>query len=87
MPRTNRPYTTSRSSALARLRVRAKLNRTDAAAQLEISEKGLGNIERGAAPASDELLARMVGVYGVTALAVRRAYVASRNDFLVREKP
>ncbi len=86
MPRTNRPYLTGKSSPLAQLRVRAALNRAAAAAQLEISVPRLGNIEHGVR-ASDELLERMAGVYGVSALAVRRAYNAGRREFLVREGP
>lgn len=86
MPRTNRPYTTSRSSQLAELRVKAKLTRAAAAEFLEISTKGLGNIERGTR-ASDELLELMADVYGVSLLAVRRAYLAGRREFIVREKP
>jgi len=87
MPRTDRPYTTSRSGALARIRVRAKLNRTAAAARLGISPASLGNIERGGARASSKVLVLAAEVYGVSVYAVRRAYVADRNDFLVREKP
>jgi transcriptional regulator with XRE-family HTH domain len=86
MPRTNRPYVTSRSSQLAELRVRAKLNRAAAAAALEISPASLNNIERGVR-ASDELLHRMSKVYGVSPLAVARAYMAGRREFIVRERP
>jgi transcriptional regulator with XRE-family HTH domain len=87
MPRTERAYTTHRSTALAKLRVRAKLNRAAAAEKLGIAEKSLGNIERGVARASDELLARMAEAYDVSAIAVRRAYVATRREFIVRETP
>lgn len=87
MPRTDRPYTTSRSSELARLRTRAKLTRSAAAAALEISVGGLSNIELGWARASDELLERMSGIYGVGPQTVRRAYIVGRRDFIAREKP
>jgi len=86
MPRTDRPYVTKRSGPLAKLRVRAKLTTEAAAAALEISAGGLGNIERGAR-ASDELLAKMAEVYSCSMLTVRRSYLEGRREFIVRETP
>lgn len=87
MPRTNRPYITSRSSELAKLRARAKLTRAAAATELGISVGGLGNIERGWAKASDELLERMAGIYKVMDRTVRKTYLEGRRDFILRERP
>ncbi len=87
MPRTDRPYVTRRSSPLAELRVRAKLTRAAAAAMLGIAGSSLSNIERGAVLASDQVQERMAEVYGVSTVALRRAYVASRREFIVRERP
>jgi transcriptional regulator with XRE-family HTH domain len=86
MPRTNKPYVAKRSSALARLRIRAKLTLAKAAEQLGIAPGTLGNIEHGVR-ASDELQAKIAEVYGVSLVAVRRAYLEGRRDFIVRERP
>lgn len=86
MPRTDRAYLTSRSSPLAALRVRAGLTRAAAADRLDISTARVSNVEHGVR-ASEELIAEMAEAYGVSLYAVRRAYVASRRDFIMREKP
>lgn len=86
MPRTDRAYLTSRSSPMAALRVRAGLTRAAAAERLGVSPARISNLEHGVR-ASDELLAAMAEAYGVSLYAVRRAYLASRRDFIVREKP
>jgi len=86
MPRTTRPYVTVRSSPLARLRVRAKLTRTQAAAWLGTSPARVSNIEHGVR-VSDEFQATMAEVYRVSLVAIRRAYLEGRRDFIVRERP
>ena len=86
MPRTDKPYVTSRSSPIAELRVRAGLLRAAAAAKLGISDTGLGNVERGVR-ASDALLERMAELYGVAPATVVRAYRAGRRGFIARERP
>ena len=87
MPRTDRPYTTRRSSPLAELRVRAKLTAAAAAERIGIAASSLGNIERGSVPASDQVQEKMAEAYGVSMVSLRRAYVASRREFIVREGP
>lgn len=86
MPRTSKPYETHRSSPLAKLRVRAKLSRAVAADRIGISTARLGNIEHGVR-VSDALLGSMAEAYGVSLVSVRRAYLAGRRDFIVRERP
>jgi len=85
MPRTNRPYVTSRSSELAKLRVRAKLARAAAADELGISDGSLANVERGVARASEDLLGSMARLYKVGARTVRNAYVQGRRALIARD--
>jgi DNA-binding XRE family transcriptional regulator len=86
MPRTDKPYETGRSGELAKLRVRAGLQRASAARELDIADKSLANIESGRARASDELLEQMAEAYRVAMQTVRRAYRADRNEFIARER-
>ena len=86
MPRTNKPYVTSRSGPLAELRVKAGLTGKAAAEVLYLSPARLGNIEHGLR-ATDELLQKISAAYGISYLTVRRAYLAGRRDFIAREKP
>lgn len=83
-PRTDKPYETSRSSALAKLRIRAGLTSTAAALGLVIPVARLRNVEHGAR-ASEELLQKMATLYGVSELSVTRAYRASRRGLIARE--
>jgi DNA-binding XRE family transcriptional regulator len=87
MPRTEKPYLTGRSGELAKLRVRAGLTRATAAADLDIADRSLANIESGRVRASDELLEQMAEAYRVALQTVRRAYRADRNEFIARERP
>jgi len=84
MPRTDKPYETSRSSPLAKLRIRAQLATGDAAALLGVSVARLRNVEHGVR-ASEDLLEKMGQVYGVSVLAVKRAYLTSRRGLIARE--
>ncbi|MEY2849635.1 MAG: helix-turn-helix protein [Actinomycetota bacterium] len=87
MPKTERAYTTKRSTPLAKLRVRHKKTRAQAADQLKVSVGYLGLLERGREKPSEDLLIEMEEVYGTTRTSVRRAAIATRRAFLIRETP
>jgi len=66
-------------SALAKLRVDADLSILAAAADLEVAEDQLSDIERGTVSAPTWLLANMARVYRASPHVVVKAYLADRR--------
>lgn len=87
MPRSEKPYAMKKkATALGLLRIEAGFKQGAAAEQLGIHATSLSNIERGAVPASEELLDRMAELYKRSRLTVERAYRdGRRHQFQVRE--
>lgn len=77
MPGTSKTH--PRGNALAKLRIDAELSSSTAAANLEIGEDNLRDIECGAVQASTQLLANMARLYHVSPLVVVKAYLADRR--------
>lgn len=86
MPRGRKPYALKQASALAQLRIDAGLTQATAAEKLELEVASLGNIERGTASASDDVLERMSKAYDASLPRVRKAHRLTRLRHIDRVK-